>query len=221
MQIRLGQPEPAKATLREVLKKNPKHFGALVLLTRCVLETEGPVNGAGMFQQVLSSVDEDDRPMLAPLGRVVALLLAESRRIPAALKHLDLVANLGGDPEQSASQALRQLEATPGASPWVKDRLQLAGPPEQLDDHAFDQFEKARLLAAQGLWAPAAAIFDALAAHDQGGEADYNLGLCRLWLGDETGAVGPLRRTIAEARPLDRGRRPRSPLPADRADPPR
>ena len=28
------EPEPAKATLRQVLQKTPKHFGALVLLTR-------------------------------------------------------------------------------------------------------------------------------------------------------------------------------------------
>ena len=66
MQIRQGEPEPAKATLRQVLQKNPKHFGALILLTRCVLETEGPVNGAGMFQQVLSP---RWRPIGAATGR--------------------------------------------------------------------------------------------------------------------------------------------------------
>ena len=190
MQIRQGDPEPAKATLRQVLQKNPKHFGALVLLTRCVLETEGPVNGAGMFQQVLGSVDEAQRPQLAPLGRVVALLLAEGRRIPAALKHLDLLALLG-DTDPSAS---RQLEGTPGASPWLKDRLPLAAPPAGLEGEARARFVKALDDADRGLWAYAAGAFDALAARDQGGEADYNLGLCRLWLGDESGAVGPLRR---------------------------
>src|SRR3954465_13823719 len=91
MQIRQDQPEPAKVTLRQVLQKNPKHFGALILLTRCVLETEPPVNGAGMFQQALSAVDESLRPELSSLARVVAMLLAEARLIPAALKHLDLV----------------------------------------------------------------------------------------------------------------------------------
>src|SRR5262249_22562497 len=148
----------------------PKHFGALVLLTRCVLETEGPVNGAGMFQEVLSSLDEAQWPQLAPLARVVALLLVESRRIPAALKHLDLVDQLG-DPDGSAS---RQLEAAPGISPWLKDRLPLAPPPAGLVGDARDRFEQALAQAERGLWAPAAGAFDALAAHDQGGEADYN-----------------------------------------------
>ena len=193
MQIRQGEPEPAKATLRQVLQKNPKHFGALVLLTRCVLETEGPVNGAGMFQQVLSSLDEPQRPQLAPLARVVALLLAETRHFPAALKHFELVTQLG-DPDQTAGSSLRSLEGNAGISPWLKDRLELAKAPGHLDDDARKRFDEALALASAGLWAPAASGFDRLAAREPGGEADYNLGLCRLWLGDEEGAVGPLRR---------------------------
>ena len=193
MQIRQGEPEPAKATLRQVLQKNPKHFGALVLLTRCVLETEGPVNGAGMFQQVLSSLDEAQRPQLAPLARVVALLLAETRHFPAALKHFELVTQLG-DPDQTAGSSLRSLEGNAGISPWLKDRLELAKAPGHLDDNARKRFDEALALASAGLWAPAASGFDRLAAREPGGEADFNLGLCRLWLGDEEGAVGPLRR---------------------------
>jgi tetratricopeptide (TPR) repeat protein len=193
MQIRQGEPEPAKATLRQVLHKNPKHFGALVLLTRCVLETEGPVNGAGMFQEVLSSVEEDRRPQLAALARVVALLLAEARHIPAAIKHFELVAQLG-DPEQAAGPALRSIEGNPAISPWLKDRLELAKAPPHLDDDARRRFEEAIGLASNGLWARAAGAFDYLSGGEPGGEADYNLGLCRLWLGDDFGAVGPLRR---------------------------
>jgi len=201
MQIRHGEPEPAKATLRQVLHKNPRHFGALVLLTRCVLETEGPVNGAGMFQQVLGAVDDAQRSQLAPLARVVALMLAEVRRIPAALKHLELVVRLGGDPDGTADSAIRQVEAAPSISPWVKDRLELAPPPAQLDGDARTRFEQALGQAARGLWAPAAGAFHALSGHDQGGEADYDLGLCRLWLGDESGAIAPLRRRSARLGP--------------------
>jgi tetratricopeptide (TPR) repeat protein len=193
MQINLGQPEPAKATLRQVLQKNPKHFGALVLLTRCVLETEGPVNGAGMFQQVLTNVDQAVRPQLATLARVVALLLAQSRKLPAAFKHFELVMAMG-DPEQSAASALRNLDASPVFSPWIKDRRELALPPSNLDPAIRARFEEAIGWASEGLWASAAAAFDLLSAHAPGGEADYNLGLCRLWLGDEAGAIGPLRR---------------------------
>ncbi len=193
IQIRDQQAEAAKATLRQVLQKNPKHFGGLVLLTRCVLETEGPVNGAGMFQQVLSAVDDEIRPQLASLARVVALLLAEARHFPAAIKHLELIEKL--DPEdRTAGSALRSIEANPGISPWFKDHRELAKAPAHLDDSARRGFDEALRLADRGLWAPAAAAFDRLSAIDQGGEADYNLGLCRLWLGDEAGAVAPLRR---------------------------
>jgi tetratricopeptide (TPR) repeat protein len=193
MQINQGQPEPAKTTLRQVLQKNPKHFGALVLLTRCVLETEGPVNGAGMFQQVLASVDEATRPQLASLARVVALLLAQARLIPAAIKHFELVETLG-DPEQAAGSALRNIESSPAFSPWLKDRRELALPPANLDPDDRKRFDEVLGWAKKGLWASAAAGFDLLSAHHPGGEADYNLGLCRLWLGDEKGAVGPIRR---------------------------
>ncbi len=194
MQIRQEQSEPAKTTLRQVLQKNPRHFGALVLLTRCVLETEGPVNGAGMFQQALSTVGEAERPDLASLARVVAILLAQARLYPAARKHLMLAVALGADPDQAALSAMRNLDANPSISPWVKDDHRPADPPAHLDDDARGRFDRALGLANQGQWAPAAAAFDLLSADDPGGEADYNLGLCRLWLGDESGAVGPLRR---------------------------
>ena len=193
IQIRQGQPEPAKTTLRQILQKNPKHFGALILLTRCVLETETPVNGAGMLQQALASVEEAVRPQLAGLARIVALMLAEARYFPAALRHLELVVQLG-DPEKAASSSFRSIEGNPSISPWLKDRLELALPPDGLEGEARLRFEEARYQASLGLWASAAAAFDSLSAQDPGGEADYNLGLCRLWLGDEAGAVGPIRR---------------------------
>ncbi len=155
MQIRQGEPEPAKATLRLVLQKNPKHFGSLILLTLFVLETEGPVNGAGVFQQVLSTVSEAQRPDLATLARVVALLLAETRHFPAALKHFELVEQLG-DPEQAAASAIRNLEGSAGISPWLKDRLELAEAPAHLDNDARRRFDEALGLASNGarLWAP-------------------------------------------------------------------
>ncbi len=193
MQIRHGEPGPAKVTLRQVLAANPKHFGALVLLTRCVLETEGPVNGAGMFQQVLAAVEQGQRPSLAGLARVVAYLMAETHLYPAALKHLELTLKLGED-DGSVASAARSLEATPAVAPWLKDSYRLAPPPSHLHGETRGKFERAMNLASIGLWAPAAAGFDALTIGDPGGPADFNLGLCRLWLGDEAGAVGPLRR---------------------------
>ena len=195
IQIRGGHAEGAKATLRQVLAKTPEHFGAQILLTRCVLETEGPINGAGMFQEVLANVKDDLRPSLASLARVVAFLLGEFHRYPAALKHLELVRTLG-DPDGSAASAIRSIEANPNISPWLKDNYPLAPTPRHWAGDGRDRFEKALGLAAKGLWALAAAEFDPISGGEPGGEADYNLGLCRLWLGDEAGAVDPLRRRV-------------------------
>src|SRR5262245_25618882 len=41
IQTQQERPDEAKATLRAVLEKNPKHLGAQVLMARLVLETEG------------------------------------------------------------------------------------------------------------------------------------------------------------------------------------
>ena len=175
MQIRNGQAEGAKVTLRQVLARNPKHFGALVLLTRCVLETEGPINGAGMFQEVLGAVEPEQRPSLASLARVVAFLLGEFRRYPAALKHLELVRALG-DPDGSAASAVRSIESNPNISPWLKDNYPLAPTPKHWTGDGRDQFDTALGYASAGLWAAAAAGFDLISGGEPGGEADYNLG---------------------------------------------
>ncbi len=193
MLITQGQAEPAKAVLRQVLQKNPKHLGALVLLTRCILESEGPVNGAGMFQQVLANTDEAIWPQLEPLARVVGLMLLQAAMFPAAIKHLQLVTQLG-DPDKSAVSALRNIDSSTSVSAWLKDRLSLASPPAEIDPSARERFEHALEQANKGLWASAAATFDQLASHAPGSEADYNLGVCRLWLGDEAGSIDPIRR---------------------------
>src|SRR5437868_2864882 len=44
-QLRQGHSEEAKQSLARVLERDPKHLGASILLTRLVLETEGPAAG--------------------------------------------------------------------------------------------------------------------------------------------------------------------------------
>ena len=197
IEVQGGQAEAAKATLRQVLTKNPNHFGALALLTRCVLETEGAVNGAGMFQQMLAAVDKQAALVgLVSLVRVIASLLSEERHYPAALKHLELC-RMFGDPDGMTASAIRTIETNPAVSPWLKDNYLLASTPNHWTGEGRDLFEQALHAAAAGQWAVAAATFDRVSGGEPGGEADYNLGLCRLWLGDEAGAIGPLRRRVA------------------------
>jgi hypothetical protein len=59
--------------------------------------------------------------------------------------------------------------------------------------------------ARDGLWDSAAAAFELLSADRAAGHAaDHNLGLCRLWLGDDGAAVAALRRWIAREGPTTR-----------------
>ncbi len=195
MQVRNDRPEDAKITLRLALMRNPKHFGSLVLLTRCVLETENPINGAGMFQRVLAVAEAQHRASVGSLAKIVSYLFIEDRRIPAALKHLELAQSLG-DPDGTAAVTIQNVESAPAISPWLKDTYDLAPTPSHWTGEGRDRFEQALSLARQGFWAAAAAEFDLVSGGEPGGEADHNLGLCRLWLGDEDGAVVPLRRRV-------------------------
>ncbi|MGE5756744.1 MAG: tetratricopeptide repeat protein, partial [Planctomycetaceae bacterium] len=196
----LGQDkvEPAKAALRLVLDKQPRHVGALLLMTRLTLETEGPAAGAAQLQQALSALPSGERKKLAGLARVVGVFLSESAQFPAALKHLALAQDLAGEPDPTAQSAIRMIQQSPTVSPWMKNLDPLVPAPEGLAAEARERFEQAVRWGNEGFWASAASAFDTLAA-DQvaAAEAECNLGLCRLWMADNAGAVDALRRSVA------------------------
>src|SRR5258708_10347709 len=54
-QLRAGRPEAATQALNKILEKNPKHVGALNLLARLTLESEGAAAGAAQLQRALTS----------------------------------------------------------------------------------------------------------------------------------------------------------------------
>ena len=193
---RAGHPEEAKAAVLRVLAKNPKHAGAQVLMTRLVLETEGPVAGAGQLQQALTAVNAAGRASLAGLVKVVGAFLSEAGEAPAALKHLGLARDLDGDREdESLASTISVLEGNPGVSAWQKNPDALSAAPEGLTGEARARFVEALGWASEGLWSSAAAAFETLTGDpDAGRDAGRNLGLCRLWLADNSGAVRALRR---------------------------
>jgi hypothetical protein len=197
----LGQEklEPARDALRIVLAKQPKHLGAQILMTRLGLESEeGPAAGVAQFQQALGSLPPNERKTLAVLARVVGLFLSEAGQYPAALKHLALALQLAEGADSSTQSAIRTIYQNPAVTPWLKNPDALAQAPEALPDEVRARFAQAVQWANEGLWSAAAAAFELLSA-DQGAavEADRNLGLCRLWLADNTGAVEALHRAIA------------------------
>lgn len=186
--IRQHAPEPAKDALRQVLRQNPAHLGASILLTRLVLETEGGEAGAAQFQQTITSLPVTDRPVLAALARLVGALLSQAGFYAAALAHLKLAASLS-DKDQESSSSLRTIESNGSVPVWLKNPYTLAEAPDGLSTSQRDQFNQALGWAKTGLWSSAAAAFEMLSSEAAASApAERNLGLCRLWMADDPGA---------------------------------
>ncbi|HEX8200294.1 MAG TPA: hypothetical protein VF590_07390, partial [Isosphaeraceae bacterium] len=190
------RPAEARPLLERVVAKQPNHLGARALLTRVVLETEGPAAGAAQFQHALAASPPDGRAVLAGIAQLVGLLLNQEGLVPAALRHLRLSEDLGVEDDPMVAAVRRSIERSPEISPWLKHPDELASAPEGRDDATGRRFDAAIEAADGGLWAQAAAAFEDLAGAGVAG-ADRNAGLCRLWLADEAAAIAALRRAVA------------------------
>ncbi len=201
-EIDLERLDDAKATLTRLLEKRPNHRGASTLLTRIVLETETPTKGVAQFQTVLRNTPPDDRPGMALLANFVGFFLNKEGFPSAALKHLELAKSLSNDGQDHSQGILRVLESSPMVTPWEKNPYTLLDPPADLPQAAREKFDRARELAGQGLWSDAANLYLELTSSTPAIPlADRNLGLCRLWLADNAGAVEALRRYLVKATP--------------------
>ena len=196
---RLNRPEEAKQAIRDVLKSSPKHVGALVMMTRLELETEGPSAGAAQLQQALSVFPFEHRKTLAGLVKVVGAFLAEAGDYPAAIKHLKLaLALLEGEEDSAIIGSLRAMIGNPAVSPWLKNDDAPSPAPAALSGEPRKSFEQALDWAGQGLWSSAASAFEMLASDPIAGpSAEFNAGLCRMWIADDAGAAASLRRYAA------------------------
>ena len=198
---RQDQFEPARQLLSRLLARQPDHLGANALLVRVAMEADGPVAGVAQLQHALSAVPEEAWPSLAVLAQVVGVLLARVGNVPAALMHLELAEALGLEDEATLAQVRRSIEGDPSVSPYLKSFHELSTAPDTLSDEHRARFDEALEWGRSGLWQSAASAFDTLSAEVGGAEVDRNLGLCRLWLADDAGAVEALRRSVAWAGP--------------------
>jgi len=196
--VREQRSEEAKATLRQLLSRQPQHVGVLALLARCVLETEGPIAGVESLQSAIAQVSTAERGGLASMIAVTGTLLARVGHYQAALAHLGLARSLaardGGDKRPSSVES--SILSNPAILPWVKTQYHLSPAPEGIDPALGTRFAEALAWGEFGLWLSAASAFDLISADLRGPEADRNAGLCRLWLADEAGAVEALRRAV-------------------------
>ena len=196
--------EPAKATLRSLLKKNPGHVGGTILLTRLLLETEGPDASIAQFQQGLSAMPADHRRELAPLAQFLGVSLNRAGLPIASLKHLELAARWAGDQDKdrSIARSIATQRAAPQTSVWEKNPYRLMPVPEGVTDAFRESFGRAMEWAAEGLWASAASAFELLSAGSTAGAAaDRNRGVCCLWIADYEAAIAALRRYTARTGP--------------------
>ena len=196
--------EPAKASLRSLLKKNPGHVGGTILLTRLLLETEGPDASIAQFQQGLSAMQADHRRELAPLAQFLGVSLNRAGLPIASLKHLELAARWAGDQDKdrSIARSIATQCAAPQTSVWEKNPYRLMPAPEGVTDAFRESFGRAMEWAAEGLWASAASAFELLSAGSTAcAAADRNRGLCCLWIADHEAAIAALRRYTARTGP--------------------
>lgn len=197
--INTGHMAEAKQALAETLRTNPANYSARLLMTRLVIETEGPKAGIHQIQQALGVVPETNRVLLAPIAQAIGLMLIQDGELPSAIAHLRLAKTLspGGDDRRMAN-SIASFERDATVSPWLKNRDTLLPPPPELKGDALDRFNQAIAWANEGLWESAAAAFELLTADRVAGpRADHNLGFCRLWLGEDVDAVAALRRYVA------------------------
>jgi len=200
--LHLNQVEAGRQALRVLLEKHPGHLGASIMMTRLVLETEGPTAGAAQFQQTLSSCPPESRAQLAHLATFAGMVLAQSGFPAAGIKHIELAGQLSGEANEKSASTLRLIVSSPRVSIWEKNPYHLWAPPENVSDQFRESFEQALEWSDLGLWSAAASGFELLSGGSYAGAvADRNRGLCCLWLADHVAAVAALRRYIARNKP--------------------
>ncbi|MBV8126770.1 MAG: tetratricopeptide repeat protein [Planctomycetaceae bacterium] len=203
--IELQKLDEAKRCVATLLQYQPDHLGAAALLCQLVLATEGPAAAVAELQRVLLHARPEARKQLFRITAIVASELAKANYFPAALKHLELAIGLDSSAQSVLQSALVSLKSNAAVSPWLKESHALEDVPGGLEGPLREQFEQAMGWARDGLWDSAAAAFELLSADRAAGHAaDHNLGLCRLWLGDDGAAVAALRRWIAREGPTTR-----------------
>jgi tetratricopeptide (TPR) repeat protein len=201
--LALGRPDEARAAVGEILRDHPDHFGAVLLNFRLLLETGDLAGAVAQFQSAFARAEGDEsKTRFASLAAMLGAAMTRLGLDGAAIKHLELAKSLAAaDDNLWIDSALPRARANPSASAWVKDPYRLSTPPEGTGEDARRRFDEAIAWAGRGLWAQAASAFELLSAdRAASAAADRNLGLCRLWLGENAAAVEALRRALGDAR---------------------
>ena len=132
----------------------------------------------------------------------------QAQLYPAAFKHFELALARSARRSRRDDQVVaRSLQANPAISPWLKQPYSLLEAARRAGRAAAGPVRRGTRLGRRRALGPAAAsAFELLSADPVAAPAaDRNLGLCRLWLGDERGGregpapLDPAGRARAEA----------------------
>lgn len=202
----LDRMDEAGPVVDEMLAKHPAHPGARSLQLRLLLASARLREAVELLQQQLE--EASDRGGHGPVELAVAVGsgLFRAGFAPAALAHLELASP---GPEVEAAPPADRVEmmrreltnalcAAPTTSPWLKAPYRFLPRPAGLAEDAARRFDEAVDWAGRGLWRRASAAFELLSGDAAAARAaDVNLGLCRLRLVDNAGAVAAIRRGLA------------------------
>lgn len=200
----LERRDEARECLDELLKKHPDHAGAAQLNFRMLLVAGEIGAAASAVQEALAKEWDGEkegaerRADVTGMVSVMGLAMLRLGRVPAGLKYLELAEERNPEVDPLIENSVVTTRSNPSTSAWLKNPYKLADVPESADAETRGRFEEALGWARVGLWERAAASFELLSAVEGAGPAaDLNLGLCRLWLGDDPAAVEAIRRSIS------------------------
>jgi tetratricopeptide (TPR) repeat protein len=198
---RKGEYAEARKAADQITKLKPDHEMGWLTKVRLAVLMEGVRAGIEELQRGLAANDYSKGPKLVKAITLVGKVLHENGDYVPALAHLALASEVSDDETDNedalaAAQAFQRIQSDGNVSPWAKGAYLPSLPPDELTPEHRGRFEAALLDVERGLWSRAAARFETLAA-DGVTQAEKNLGLCRLWLGENVAGAAALRRYIA------------------------
>lgn len=206
----LGRVQELHDLLKAFLQKEPKHALGHLMYTGSRISLN-PKEAADALQDALDAIPIGFNARFLRIIRQVALTLLEDDKIIAARRLflltrslLDEIGPRDGDVEEFESMRAgitREVD-TPDILPWMKQDYDPLPAPEGTPADAASRFAEAAELVARGRFRAAMGIYHTLTGElgvgtPAGGVAEYNEGLCRVYLGDHKGGVALLRRRVA------------------------
>ena len=186
-----------------LLQKHPGHLGGSILMTRLVLDTEGPPAGVAQFQQALSARPVRKLAAARIVGLVPRLGPGPVRATPRRRSSTWSLPAVSQAAKTSRRRRLCILcDQIPRSPSGRRTRIVSGRHPSRLPRRSANRSSGRWVGPRKGsgrrpprlssCWPPVRA--PALIA-------DRNRGLCCLWLADHDGAVAALRRYIARTKP--------------------